>query len=110
MLKLANKQVVKVSEGSVRRNFFICDMFTYCGAKPIKSFNVGSTYDMKKRLTEHNAGKVPATKKRRPLEVIYYEAFKNKYDAYLREKWLKTGWGRRYLRKTLQNTLKNLGG
>ena len=71
---------------------------------------VGCIYDLEKRLQEHNAGQVPATRERRPLEVIHYEAFKNKYDAYFREKWLKTGWGRRYLRKTLHNTIKNLGG
>ena len=71
---------------------------------------VGSTYDIKKRLNEHNAGIVPATRGRTPLTVIYYEAFMNKYDAYFREKWWKTGWGRRYLHKTLHNTMKNLGG
>lgn len=71
---------------------------------------VGSTHDLDKRFKEHNSGKVPATKDRGPLEVIYYEAFWNKYDAYFREKWLKTGWGRRYLRKTLHNTIKSLGG
>lgn len=71
---------------------------------------VGSTYYLEKRLSEHNSGQVPATKDRAPLEIIHYEVFRNKYDAYFREKWLKTGWGRRYLRKTLHNTIKSLGG
>ncbi len=71
---------------------------------------VGSTYNLKKRLNEHNSKKVPATMDRTPLEVIYYEAYNNKYDAYIREMWLKTGWGRRYLRKTLHNTINSLGG
>lgn len=71
---------------------------------------VGSTLDLEKRLAEHNSGKVPATKDRRPLEVIHSEVFRNKYDAYFREKWLKTGWGRKYLKKTLHNTIKSLGG
>jgi len=71
---------------------------------------VGSTYNLKKRLEEHNTKKVPATKDRTPLDLIYYEAFKNKYDAFFGEKWLKTGWGRKYLRKSLHNTMKSLGG
>lgn len=71
---------------------------------------VGSTYDLDKRLDEHNSGRVPATKERLPLKVLHYEVFRNKYDAYFREKWLKTGWGRRYLKKTLHNTIKSLGG
>ena len=73
-------------------------------------FYVGSTYDIKKRLAEHNRKNVPATRDRTPLEVIYYEAFRNKYDAFFREKWLKTGWGRKYLRKTLHNTIESFGG
>ena len=71
---------------------------------------VGSTYNLDKRLREHNAGQVPATKERTPLDIIHYEAFSNKYDAFFREKRLKTGWGRRYLRRTLHNAIKSLGG
>ena len=71
---------------------------------------VGSTFDVRKRLSEHNKGRVPATSERRPLKVVHYEAFSNKYDAYIREKWLKTGWGRKYLRKTLHNAIESFGG
>jgi putative endonuclease len=53
----------------------------------------------------HNNGKVPATSFRRPLALIYYEAYLDKRDAYSREKWLKTGWGRNYFKKTLRYTL-----
>jgi putative endonuclease len=71
---------------------------------------VGCTHDLKKRLAEHNSKKVPATSDRTPLEMIHYEAFSNKYDAFFREKWLKTGWGRKYLKKTLHNVMESLGG
>lgn len=71
---------------------------------------VGSSQDVKKRLQDHNEGKVPATRDRIPLEIVHYEAFANKYDAFFREKWLKTGWGRKYLRKSLHNKMKSLGG
>jgi putative endonuclease len=49
----------------------------------------GSTNDLKKRLAEHNAGKVYSTKRRIPLELIYYEAYKSEKDARHREKNLK---------------------
>ena len=77
---------------------------------------VGCTNDLKKRLELHNSGKVSSTKYRRPFELIYYEVFVDKQDAFRREQWLKTGWGRNRLNKILINTLrdptskKNLGG
>ena len=58
----------------------------------------------------HNSGKIEATQKRIPLSLVHYEAFVNKYDAYVREKWLKTGWGRNKIKTMLKNYLKNLGG
>lgn len=73
-------------------------------------FYVGCTSNINKRLEAHNSGKVPSTKYRIPLELIYFESFKNQTDAFLREKWLKTGWGRNHTQKMLQNTLKSLGG
>ncbi len=48
--------------------------YTYvlkCGAG---NFYVGSAIDLKKRITEHQAGKVPATAHRLPIVLEYYEA------------------------------------
>lgn len=42
---------------------------------------IGSTNDLKRRLSEHNAGKVMSTKARVPFNLIYYEAFKAESDA-----------------------------
>jgi putative endonuclease len=50
---------------------------------------IGSTTDLRRRISEHTAGKVPSTKPRRPLELIYYEAYKKEKDARLREASLK---------------------
>jgi putative endonuclease len=50
---------------------------------------IGSTSDLRKRLIEHNSGKVFSTKLRKPLEVVYYEAYKSESDARRREKSLK---------------------
>lgn len=71
---------------------------------------VGCTNDLRKRLSLHNSGKVFSTHLRKPLKIIYYEAFINKHDAFQREQWLKTGWGRNQVKKILANYLKNLGG
>jgi putative endonuclease len=66
---------------------------------------VGCTNDLKRRLSLHNSGKVSSTKNHIPLRLIYYEAFLNRHDAFIREQWLKTGWGRNQLRKILSNYL-----
>lgn len=79
-------------------------------SKKDNQFYIGSSHNVRKRLKEHNDGRVPATRDRIPLEIIHYEAFANKYDAFFRERWLETGWGRRYLRKSLHNKMKSLGG
>jgi putative endonuclease len=54
------------------------------------------------RLKEHEEGKVPSTRFRRPLRLIYYEACLEATDAYRRERYLKTGRGKRYLRPRLK--------
>ena len=68
-----------------------------------KNLYTGCTNNLRKRIELHNTGKVPATKLRRPLVLIYYEAFLDKHDTYAREKWLKTGWGRNYLKRVLKH-------
>ena len=64
---------------------------------------VGFTGKLKERIVRHNNGLVEATKDRRPLKLIYYEACLNKKDAIEREKALKTGFGRAYLKRRLKN-------
>ena len=68
-------------------------------------FYTGLTGDLRKRIKEHNNGEVSSTKYRRPLRLIYYEACLDKYDALRREKYLKTGQGKRYLRNRLKQSL-----
>jgi len=50
---------------------------------------IGSTNDLRKRLGEHNSGKVPSTKTRTPLDLLYYEAYCAEHDARVRESRLK---------------------
>jgi len=60
---------------------------------------IGWTDDLIKRVELHNQGKVLATKNRKPLKLIYYEACLSREKVILREKQLKTGFGRSYLKK-----------
>lgn len=66
---------------------------------------VGYTKNLLKRIDEHNSGKVESTKKRTPLKLIYWEGCLNQQDAIRREKYLKTAWGKRYIKNRLKNYL-----
>ncbi len=68
-------------------------------------FYVGFTTDLKRRLKEHVDGTVTATKHRLPLRLIHYEYFINEIDAKAREKFLKSGFGRKQLKQSLKRTL-----
>ena len=63
----------------------------------------GYTTDLSQRLNEHNEGKVNSTRNRRPFILIYYESCMDHKDALHREKYLKTTYGKRYIKNRLKN-------
>ena len=63
----------------------------------------GYTSNLKNRLNLHNEGRVSSTKYRRPLKLIYFEGCINQQDATRREKYLKSGNGKIYLRNRLSH-------
>ena len=65
-------------------------------------FYTRATNDLRKRLKLHNDGKSNFTKKDKPYELIYYEACKDKEDAFAREIYLKSGYGKRYINNRLK--------
>ncbi|MDD2731050.1 MAG: GIY-YIG nuclease family protein [Candidatus Portnoybacteria bacterium] len=67
------------------------------------SIYTGSTSDLKRRLKDHETGKVMSTKHRRPLRLIHYEAFFLKSDAQRRERFLKTTEGKRLLKQQIRD-------
>ena len=67
----------------------------------------GYSEDVRKRLDAHNSGKNNSTKNRRPFKLIYFEGGLNQNDALAREKYLKSGMGKRYLRNRLKNYINN---
>lgn len=68
-------------------------------------FYVGYTANLKRRLDSHKKGKVESTKHRRPLELVYYEACVHQKDALHRERYLKTTYGKRYIRNRIRHCL-----
>ena len=59
---------------------------------------VGMTIDLHKRLSEHNAGKTKSTKGYRPWQLIYSESLTLRAEARIREKYLKSGAGKEFLK------------
>jgi len=58
-----------------------------------------------KRFSEHVSGGSFATSHRGPWQLIYYEAYLNQADALGRERYLKSGAGRRFLKAQLRHYL-----
>ena len=67
----------------------------------------GFARDLPSRISKHNYGEVGATKGRRPLKLIYYEMCLSKKDTLHRERYLKTSWGKKYIKNRLRSYLKN---
>lgn len=64
------------------------------------SFYIGVTEDMPRRWKEHGSGQgAEHTKKNKPISIIHHEEFKSQIEAYNREKELKTGFGRKWLKR-----------
>jgi putative endonuclease len=72
-------------------------------------FYIGYTIDLRKRFREHQDGLVTSTKPRAPFELIFFEAYRNKYDAIRREKCLKTSKGKTTVKQMLREYLKAKG-
>jgi len=76
----------------------------------LKSENDGKNYtgytqNLKFRFEQHQKGLVDSTKNRRPLKLIYFEACLNQQDATHREKYLKTHFGKMFLKNRLKSYL-----
>ena len=71
-------------------------------------FYIGFSTNLRARLRQHQNGKSFATSYRGPWKLIYYEAYTERKDAEGREKFLKSGAGRRLLRAQLRHYLKRI--
>ena len=66
---------------------------------------IGQTKDLIKRLKEHNSNKTKSLRNRGPFTIIYQETLNSRQEAVKREKSLKSGQGREWIKK---NFLKSL--
>lgn len=66
---------------------------------------IGYSADLRKRIAQHKRGASVATSYRGPWKLIYYEAYVEQADAIGREKFLKSGSGRSYLKRQLKHYL-----
>ncbi|MEK7063550.1 MAG: GIY-YIG nuclease family protein [Patescibacteria group bacterium] len=83
--------------------YYVWMYYVYVLRSP-KQFYVGSTNDLRRRYDEHSKNQVFSTKNRGPWSLVYYEACVAERDARLREKYLKTAWGKRYLKGRIKNS------
>ena len=98
MLKVYKKIVGIYSDGlktipfpKMKENEFCVYILECCD----KSFYIGFSSNLKKRLNKHNKGEgAEYTRKRRPLKLVYCEIFDHEIFAIKRERQLK-GWSRR---------------
>ena len=73
-----------------------------------KKFYTGYTSNLERRLEKHNKGLIHSTKHRIPLDLVYFEGCLNQQDATKREKYLKTTYGKRYLKNRMVNYLDSI--
>jgi len=71
-------------------------------------FYIGSSESLPSRIVDHESKSVKTTKSFGKIELVYYEACLNKTDAIKRERQLKTGFGRGYIKRRIENYLKSL--
>lgn len=60
---------------------------------------VGITNNVQRRLKEHNSGKNTTTKPYAPFDIILTEKYNDRPTARMREKFLKSGCGKEWIKK-----------
>jgi putative endonuclease len=64
---------------------------------------VGMTADINKRIQQHNSGLTFSTKPFKPWRLIYTEVLSNRISARTKEKYLKSGVGKEFLKSIANN-------
>ena len=65
-------------------------------------FYTGQTNNLENRIYAHNNGMSPYTKGKGPWELIYFEECNSRGEAMKREKYLKTGKGREFIKEIIE--------
>ncbi len=61
----------------------------------------GHCQNLDKRLAQHNSGMTESIRPYIPFKIAYFEEFESELEAISREKYFKTGAGRRFLKKVM---------
>ncbi len=72
------------------------------------NYYTGYTNNLENRINDHQNGRVQSTKHRLPFELVYFEGCLNQQDATRREKYLKTTYGKRYIKNRIKNYLESI--
>jgi len=76
--------------------------YVYAISSKVKNYiYVGLTNNIERRLNEHNSGQNKTTKPYKPYKLILVEKFETRVEARLREKYLKSGIGKEFLRRLI---------
>ena len=68
----------------------------------------GATSNLSERVRDHETGRVRSTRHRRPFRLVDDEACLSEPDARRRERYWKSGRGKRYIRQRLQAWLERI--
>ncbi len=80
----------------------MADYFVYAIKSLSKNYiYVGLTNNLERRIQEHNSGRGKSTKSHAPFRLIYSEKVGLRVEAREREKYLKSGIGKEFLKKIL---------
>ncbi len=69
------------------------------------SIYVGMSQDVGRCLVEHNRGQVQSTRSKRPFRVVYKKEFCSRIDARRHEKYIKSGFGRKFIKRKIEQGL-----
>lgn len=73
--------------------------FVYAIKSTVRNYiYVGMSNNVNRRVLEHNAGENKSTKAYKPFTLIYTETFATRIEAREKEKYLKSGIGKEYLK------------
>ncbi len=86
-------------QAGVYRAAFVMYYVYFLKSEKDNHLYIGRTNNLERRLKEHNNGRVIATKSRRPLVILGYEAFDTEKESVEAESNWKKGYKREELKK-----------
>ena len=72
-------------------------MSIFCKVRKTEAFYIGCARNVEKRLWQHNAGQVKATRYIRPFKIVYSEVHKGATEARKREYYIKSQKSRKFI-------------